>query len=151
MMIRETLYPRLSMMQELAPNIACIAINTYRDHDSGILPHRWVDERRLDGVAAFETENACMMHARMPDVYQCPEEIRELERVLEQDEVDEHEHQPWVAEPEQLVRRAHHDAPFALPGGVLRGHLVGQPVYDVLQLRPNQKQQLRRIERGRVM
>jgi hypothetical protein len=40
MMIRETLYPRLSMMQELAPNIACVAINTYRDQDSGILPHR---------------------------------------------------------------------------------------------------------------
>jgi len=38
-----------------------------------------------------------------PYVYQCPEEIRELEGVLKEDEVDEDEHQPWAVKPEQLV------------------------------------------------
>ena len=79
---------------------------------------------------------------------QCPEEIRELEGVLEEDEVDEDKHQPWAVEPEQLVWRAHDDAPFPLPSGVLRGHLVGQLVYDVLQLCSNQKQQLWQMIKG---
>ena len=44
--------------------------------------------------------HACQCHMF---TNQCPEEIRELEGVLEEDEVDEDKHQPWAVEPEQLV------------------------------------------------
>jgi hypothetical protein len=77
-------------------------------------------------------------------IYQRPDGEGELERVLEQDEVDDDEHQPGAAEPEQLVRRAHDQfvVLFHVHGGVLRGDLVGQLIYDVLQLRSDQKQEL---------
>jgi hypothetical protein len=78
-------------------------------------------------------------------IYQRPDGEGELERVLEQDEVDDDEHQlPGAAEPEQLVRRAHDKSVtlFHVHGGVLRGDLVGQLIYDVLQLRSDQRQEL---------
>lgn len=55
--------------------------------------------------------------------YHCPDEIRKLERVLEQDEAEEGEHEPGAVEPEEIVWRAHGYVP--LHGGVLRGHFVG--------------------------
>ena len=60
--------------------------------------------------------------------------------------MDEDEHEPGAVEPEQFVGRAHDDAPRPLPGGVLGGDLVGQLVYDVLQLCSDQKQQLQTAE-----
>ena len=60
--------------------------------------------------------------------------------------MDEDEHEPGAVEPEQLVGRAHDDAPLPLPSGVLGGDLVGQLVYDVLQLCSDQKQRLQTAE-----
>jgi hypothetical protein len=79
--------------------------------------------------------------------YQRPEEVGELERVLEQDEVDEDEQNPGVVEPEEVIGGVDGDVP-GLHGGMLRGHLVCHLGYDVLQLRPNQKQQLHTEQAG---
>ena len=148
MTILDTLYPGLSMMHELTPNIACVAAARSRtmsrltsgvyDFTSGIPNGKAIDRTTV-------LSKVCTVRC-LREAYQCPEEIRELERVLEQDEVDEDEHEPGAVEPEQLDGRAHDDAPLPLPGGVLRGDLVGQLVYDVLQLCSDQKQRLQTAE-----
>lgn len=55
--------------------------------------------------------------------------------------MDEDEQDPGPVEPEEVVVWVHGDFP-RIHGGLLRGHLVRHLGYDVLQLRPNQEQQL---------